>query len=133
MRLRLVTLVSVPLLAAFVVVAACSNEGEGEPCDPDNGNNDCQDGYACVVPPNPNATNAPHVCCPGEGQSPTTPECTVNGNVKTGDASPPPDSALPESATAADSHVSETSAEGSSADGPAEGSSGGDASDGGGG
>jgi len=42
-----------------------------------------------VTPPNPSATNAPEVCCPQAGQAPTTPECSVNGQVDAGNSTAP--------------------------------------------
>jgi hypothetical protein len=142
MRVRLAPLLVAPLLAAFVAVAACSNEAEGEPCSTDNGNNDCQDGLECIPPRNQQATNATDVCCPPNPAQATTPACTVNGSVEAGNPAPPDGSTMPESATtsdgkaegASDSPSSEASSEGSS-DAPADGShdsaSSGDAADGG--
>ena len=111
MRFRPLHLLPVPLLAALAVAAACSNEGEGQPCSIDNGNDDCQDGYACVAPPNKNATNAPYVCCPGAGQPPTTPECTTNGAVDSGSSEPPEGSTMPDTFVPTDGKAGETGAE----------------------
>ena len=37
------------LVASMTAAVACSNQGEGEVCDADNGSNDCQDGLVCEV------------------------------------------------------------------------------------
>jgi hypothetical protein len=96
---RLVQLLTVPLLATFVALAACQNESEGYPCSTDNNNDDCADGLVCEKPPNPSATNAPEVCCPQPGQPATTPECSVNGQVDGGNPTPPDASTFPETST----------------------------------
>jgi hypothetical protein len=102
---RHVPLLSVPVIATFVALAAlvalaaCQTESEGYPCSTLNGNNDCTSPLVCVTPPNPNATNAPQVCCPPAGQAPTTPECTLNGQVDAGNPAPPDGSTFPESGT----------------------------------
>jgi hypothetical protein len=122
MRLSLVPLFSVPLFAALVAVAACSNEAEGEPCSRDNNNDDCQDGYACVTPLNTHATNASYVCCPGEGQTPTTAACMANGAVDSGNPIPPDGSTVPETSMGSESSTSDAKSE-TAADGGAETSS----------
>jgi hypothetical protein len=138
MRFRLAPLLSVPLFAAVVAFSACSNEAEGEPCSPDNGNDDCVNGLACIPPRNSHATNAADVCCPPDPTQATTPECTANGSVDGGNPAPPDGSTMPDTSTASDSHAdstkSDAASEGSSdapADGSQESSSSGDASDGG--
>ncbi len=98
MRLRLASSVAVSCLVALaVVVSACSNEGEGEPCSQQNGNNDCNDGLVCVPPVNPRATNAPSVCCPAPPAQGTQPACIEPGTGVDGSTSAPPDaSTFPE-------------------------------------
>jgi hypothetical protein len=53
-------------LAAFGVVTACSNQGEGEVCDIAVGSSDCQDGLTCIRSPDMNIAGSPHPyrCCP---------------------------------------------------------------------
>jgi len=138
MRFRLAPLLSVPLLAALVTVAACSNEAEGEPCSPDNGNDDCQDGLACIPPRNAHATNAADVCCPPDPTQATTSECMANGSVDGGNPAPPDGSTVPDTSMATDSAGDSTTSDvksESSADGTTESStdssSAGDSSDGG--
>lgn len=133
MRFRLAPLLSLLLAAALVAVVACSNESEGQPCSPDNGNNDCQDGLACVQPPNHEATNAPYVCCPPPGgASPTTSECTVNGSVEAGNPAPPDGSTVPDTSMPRDGSNDSTleGAADGSVDGGRDSSPSGDAADG---
>jgi len=68
MRVRSVLLLAVTLasLGALVAASACSNQGEGEYCDPNagnNGNDDCQDGLVCKTAPGVVGVNASR-CCP---------------------------------------------------------------------
>ena len=95
-RPLLFSLLAVPALVAGLVVAACSDEGEGQPCDPRAGNNgtdDCQSGLTCQ----PLAGGSPR-CCPPDRSQATTPECALpSGEI---DASPaPPDAKTTETST----------------------------------
>jgi hypothetical protein len=70
------------LLLAFVgavtASVACSNQGEGEFCSSNNGNNDCQDGLECIPAPGVNATTVNRDrCCPIPPAQPTTAECSL--------------------------------------------------------
>jgi hypothetical protein len=112
----LFSLLVVPLLAAGLVVAACSDEGEGQPCNRlagNNGDDDCQSGLTCqdiLQVPGPR-------CCPPNRSQATTPECAQPaGGV---DASPaPPDAKT----TDTSSQDSTGEAQGEAApDSPAEG------------
>jgi hypothetical protein len=128
---RLLSFLTVPVLATFVVLSACASESEGYPCSQSNGNDDCNDGLQCVVPPNPNATNAPMVCCPVQGQPATTPECSVSGRIDAGNPAQPDGSTFPETSTP-DSGTHETStpdatSDTSTSDGPSEATPPGDA------
>jgi hypothetical protein len=97
MRARFSLFLTVPVFAT-VLALACSNQSEGQPCDPNNGNNDCNSNLICRTPPNPNATNAPDVCCPQDLSQATTSECTAANNLQ--DASPaPPDGQTAEAAS----------------------------------
>lgn len=140
MRFSLAPLLSIPLLAALVAFAACSNEAEGQPCSPDNGNDDCQNGLACMAPRNAHATNAADVCCPPDPSQATTTECTANGSVDGGNPAPPDGSTVPDTSMATDSHAESTTSDAKgdrSTDAPVESSTDsstlGDAADGGGG
>lgn len=68
------------LAAAWIVVAAlafpaCSNQAEGERCDVNNNNDDCQEGLICK--PSTELGGSADICCP-EGTS-ELPECTIGG------------------------------------------------------
>jgi hypothetical protein len=112
--------VSSTLVALFVAIAvgACSNEGEGQPCSTDNGNNDCDDNLECVPPPSgQSVTDAPEVCCPVPPAQPTTPECSAP-TFHLGDGS----TAAPETSTSGDASdaSSDHVAEGAASEGGAE-------------
>jgi hypothetical protein len=114
----LFSLLAVPVLATGLVVAACSDEAEGQPCSHQAGNNgtdDCQSGLICqdIV-----GVQGPR-CCPQDRSQATTPECALpSGGV---DASPAPPDAKPMEASSQDSPA-EAQGE-AAADAPAEGSS----------
>jgi hypothetical protein len=116
-RPTLLSLLTVPVLAAGLVIAACSDEGEGQPCDPragNNGSDDCQSGLTCQTENLPSPR-----CCPPDRSQATTPECAIpSGGV---DASPaPPDAKTMDTST----QDSPGEAQGeAAADAPAEGSS----------
>jgi hypothetical protein len=81
------------LLIPFLAVpafGACSNESEGQPCDPkasNGGNDDCQNGLSCQAVPNANGFR----CCPPDLTRATTPECTLNSGALDGANPTPPD------------------------------------------
>jgi hypothetical protein len=64
-------------LAGLALSAACDGQGEGQACDPANGNNDCQDGYECTstLPPGTLGSR----CCPGVRSLATTAICSQTG------------------------------------------------------
>jgi hypothetical protein len=92
MRIRSALLL---LPAALIAVAfACNNNGEGQPCDHNAGGNpsgtdDCQSPLICVVAPNPGAGPG-YRCCPPQGTTPTTYECTVPAAGVDASPLPPP-------------------------------------------
>jgi hypothetical protein len=69
----------VPAFLAVVMASACSNQGEGDFCDPNNGNNDCNDGLECVPAPGLSGgiVNR-NRCCPIAPAQPTTSACSLN-------------------------------------------------------
>ena len=98
------------MLGVFVALAACSNGGEGERCQAENGNDDCQSGLVCLAATqkafnggkglvNPPFNNSDR-CCPLDRASTTNPACTVPGSSVTGDAAPPGDTGPAADATA---------------------------------
>jgi hypothetical protein len=132
MRLRFVALL-LPVLAALAF-PSCSNEGEGQPCDPKAGNSgtdDCASGLVCTV-----VSVQGDRCCPSDRTKAKTSECALSSTTGDGgNPNPPFDGSTGESSTA-----DGPSTDGPAADGNGEaaaeasvegGSSGGDASDGG--
>jgi hypothetical protein len=121
----LFSLLVVPVLAAGLVIPACSDESEGQPCDPrasNSGNDDCQSSLICTQ------VAAGFRCCPQDRTQATTPECALPPT-GLGDASPaPPDVKTMETSSqdstgeaqgeaAADSPVSSDAPSESAADG----------------
>jgi hypothetical protein len=123
-RPLLFSLLAVPALAAGLVVVACSDESEGQPCSHQAGNNgddDCQSGLTCqdLI-----GVQGPRCCPPNRSQA-TTPECTLPSGVI--DASPaPPDGRTTETSTqdspgeAQGEASTDAPAEGMASDAPAE-------------
>jgi hypothetical protein len=88
MRLRLFTLV-VPAFVALAASGGCSNESEGQPCDPraaDAGSSDCNSGLVCTQNL-PNANGAR--CCPPDLSTAKTPECALSSGSLDANPSPP--------------------------------------------
>jgi hypothetical protein len=125
-----------PLLSALAF-GACSNESEGEPCDPragNSGNDDCQSPLVCTT----GLTNANGArCCPQDRANAKTPECALSSATFDGESPQPPDASLggetsspeaSESEAASDGPV-ESAIEAGSGD-AGEAGQGGDASDG---
>lgn len=56
--------------ACAIFMGACGNAGEGDYCEVDNGNDDCQNGLTCQ----PAGTGA--ICCPQDPALATTPGCS---------------------------------------------------------
>ena len=93
----LLSLLAVPAFVAGVMLAACSDEGEGQPCDTranNNGNDDCQAGLVCTA----QASGGGPRCCPPDRSQATTPECALpSGGVDASSA--PPDARTSETST----------------------------------
>jgi hypothetical protein len=81
---------------AFVaMVAACSNQGEGERCEVDNGDDDCRTGEGLSCYPEAQLKNAgSDRCCPRDRSKATHPVCKQSSNIDF-DAAPPPDTGPP--------------------------------------
>ena len=77
--MRAPALLSFAFAASVAASLACSNQGEGEFCNPNNGNNDCQGGLTCVPAPglSDTLTNRDR-CCPVLPAQPTTSACALN-------------------------------------------------------
>lgn len=89
MRLRF-AVVLLPILAALAF-ASCSNEGQGQPCDPlagNSGDDDCQSGLVCTP-----TSNAGSRCCPQNRQTATAPECVLSSGTTDAANPTPPDAA----------------------------------------
>jgi hypothetical protein len=66
------------LVASMTAAVACSNQGEGDFCDSNNGNNDCQDGLECVPAPGVTGSVNRDRCCPVLPAQPTTAACSLS-------------------------------------------------------
>ncbi|MDB4946266.1 MAG: hypothetical protein JWP97_5800 [Labilithrix sp.] len=124
-RVRVVGILATSVLAVFVTLSACSNNGEGERCQILNGNSDCQDGLVCtsasaaatseggtgagstignggngyVNPP----YNTSDRCCPSDRKTATHPACTEPNTSVGGEAGiPPADTGPPVDANTSD-------------------------------
>jgi hypothetical protein len=78
--MRAPALSALALLALLGVVTsftACSNQGEGEFCDMNNGSDDCQSGLVCEKAPGITAAVNPTRCCPIPPAQPTTSACSL--------------------------------------------------------
>lgn len=107
------------MLGGFVTLAACSNQGEGDRCQAENGNEDCQTGLVCLpatVKPvdnggtglvNPPYNNSDR-CCPPDRAKANHPACVPLNTSATGDGAPPPGDTGPKPDVSVDS-AAETS------------------------
>ena len=112
MRGRAAGVIIGSLIATFVALAACSNNGEGERCDFDNGNDDCQDGLVCVpataqgnrgagygtVNPPYNSSDR---CCPLDRTTASHPACVLGASTGA-DAAPTPPTDAGDAASSSD-------------------------------
>ena len=74
--------------AALISASACSDQAEGERCDPNNGDSDCNSGLICTkfVSLNIASASGAAICCPPAGQPTTTTICQNQGNNLSTDA-----------------------------------------------
>jgi hypothetical protein len=56
------------VLGALLAPMACADQGEGQRCDPLNGNNDCASGLVCVKADKLALVEVGAICCPPQGQ-----------------------------------------------------------------
>lgn len=104
-RFRGLGIIVSAVVAMIAVASACSNNGEGERCQADNGNEDCADGLTCiprgqlVVP-----YNSADRCCPFDRAAATVQACKLGTGLL--DAAPPvdagPDTGRPDTGADAD-------------------------------
>jgi hypothetical protein len=115
------------LVALTAVAGACANQSEGEVCDPNAGNDDCQAPLTCMpIPARPGTQPSFGYsrCCPPMGTPATTNVCSTF-NTGFGGANPPPD-ASPGDATP-DASAEAAVVEASTESGPDAGADGSDA------
>ncbi len=100
-RIRFVGILMASLVGGIVTLAACSNQGEGDRCQAENGDDDCQSGLVCLAATQkafngggPGLVNAPYNnsdrCCPYDRSTATHPACVLLQTTITGDGAPPP-------------------------------------------
>lgn len=80
-----------PLLCA-ALLAACSKQGEGERCDLNSGNLDCDTGLVCRSADQLSITGGRGValCCPPDDVPPTVNACRAGAELPPDDDLPPP-------------------------------------------
>jgi len=78
--MRLLRLFSLSCLA---LLAACSKQGEGERCDLNSGNLDCETGLVCRSADQLSITGTRGValCCPQDGVEPSVNACRAGANL----------------------------------------------------
>ena len=101
MRLQIASLF-LSCLVGGALFAACSNQAEGQRCDPRFGNDDCQDGLVCKRASELGGVY--DICCPAAGANVV--ECRRSISVDGGDT-PAPDATAPDAATTSDAGVSD--------------------------
>lgn len=98
LRYRTAALAGVAVATVLIALGACSNAGEGERCNFDNGNDDCQSDLVCLPATNQGGrggglgtVNSPYNgsdrCCPPDRSRATHPACTLP-QATAGDAAP---------------------------------------------
>ncbi len=91
----------VALCAAFI--GACSNQGEGDRCQGQNGNEDCADGLEC------SSQSSDGVCCPPDRSTSTSPACR-------GNTGGPLDSSIPNESSTGSDAATDTGTDAAAAD-----------------
>jgi len=117
-RIRIVGVLMASMLGGIVTLAACSNQAEGERCQAENGNDDCQDGLVCLAASQKDFNggtgfvNAPYNnsdrCCPLDRDNATHPACVNLQTTVTGDGAAPPAETGPTPDAATDSSQADT-------------------------
>ena len=108
-RYGFVGILLMSMLGVFTTLVACSDQGEGDRCQAENGNQDCQSGLVCLAATqkpfsgaNVGLVNAPYNnsdrCCPADRSQATHPACTPP-------TAPVSDSSIPPEATGPDAPI----------------------------
>jgi hypothetical protein len=107
------------LLGGLFALAACSDYAEGDRCQAENGNDDCQTGLVCLAATNKafnggvGLVNAPYNtsdrCCPFDRTTATHPACTLLQISGAADSAPPPDTGPVPDATSPQPDAAEAS------------------------
>jgi len=80
------------LAAAVLAAASCSNQGQGDRCDVNNGDSDCESGLVCtplsVLPGLNDTSSNAAICCPppGTNTSSTIDACSRSSRTVTTDS-----------------------------------------------
>lgn len=91
-RTKVAAVVTTLTIAGWLALSACSNNAEGERCQVNNNNDDCENGLLCLAASQVNPSyNGSDRCCPADRALATHPACTLLQNPVAGDSSPPPD------------------------------------------
>lgn len=91
-RRKIAAVVTGLTLAGWLVLTACSNNGEGERCQVNNDDNDCEQGLVCLPSSQVNPSyNSSDRCCPIDRTTASHPACTLLRNPVAGDSAPPAD------------------------------------------
>ncbi len=77
------------LCAALAAATACSKQGEGERCDANSGNLDCENGLVCRTADQLNIVGTGALCCPVDTVSSTVDACRTNPDLPL-EPMPPP-------------------------------------------
>ena len=91
-RRKIAAVVTSLTLGGWLVLTACSNNGEGERCQVNNNDDDCEQGLICLASSQVNPSyNSSDRCCPIDRTTASHPACTLLRNPVAGDSAPPPD------------------------------------------
>lgn len=91
-RTKTAAIVTFAMVAGWIALTACSNNGEGERCQTANNSDDCENGLICLPANLVNPTySSSDRCCPVDRSKATHPACTLLQNPVAGDSAPPPD------------------------------------------
>ena len=71
------------ILSCLALLAACSKQGEGERCDLNSGNLDCETGLVCRSADqlSISGTRGVALCCPQDGVEPSVNACRAGANL----------------------------------------------------